>query len=81
VLAKLPGWVVDDVGSVRAEAAPYRDMTPERRAVLLAAACRASAKMLRARVDGARVAEYRDPLPESSKVALERLRRASTVRR
>ncbi|MEI8255142.1 MAG: hypothetical protein WCJ30_05660 [Deltaproteobacteria bacterium] len=77
---KLPAWVVDDAASVRAEAAPYRDMTPEKRGELLASACRAAARMLRARADGARAAEYRDPLPESSKLALARLRGARSIR-
>jgi hypothetical protein len=76
-----PEWVVDDDESVRAEAAPYREMSPERRLVLLAAACRAAARMLRSRPDAEDVLSHRDPLPRSSQKALERLRREARRRR
>ena len=74
MLARLPGWVVDDATSVRNEAAPYRDMTPTERGALLAAACRSAARILRSRADAAQILELRDTLPESSERALERLR-------
>jgi hypothetical protein len=70
----LPKWVVDNESSIREEAAPYVGLTPEERANLLGAACRAGAKLLRARPDAARVLEHVDPLPESSEKALTRLR-------
>lgn len=81
MLAKLPGWAVDDLRSVHVEAAPYVEMTPEMRGALMGAACRAAAKILRARADAARMLEYRDPLPESSRIALQRLRRTAKSRR
>jgi len=71
----LPKWVIDDIESVRLEAAPYREMTLVQRQVLLAAACKAAARMLRSRDDAEEVLAYTDPIPESSKQALARLRR------
>lgn len=75
VLSKLPGWLVDDAESVRQEAAPYRDMLPTERGAHLAAACRGAARLIASRADRARVLEYRDALPESTRAALARLRR------
>lgn len=71
---RLPKWVVDNQSSLREEAAPYVALSPAQRAQLLAAACRAGAKLLRARPDAARLLERVDPLPESSQRALARLR-------
>jgi hypothetical protein len=71
---RLPKWVVDNESSLREEAAPYVSLTPEARAEMLAAACRAGAKLLRARTDAARILARVDPLPESSELALARLR-------
>ncbi len=76
----LPGWVVADRESVRREAEPYRDMTAEQRAGLLAAACRAMARMLALRADRDRVLAHEDPLPPSSVQALRRLRRETATR-
>jgi len=70
----LPKWVTDNASSVREEAAEYVAMTPAERGVLLAAACRAGVKLLRARSDMAKVLEWVDPLPESTELALARLR-------
>jgi len=80
MIAPLPGWVVEDAASVEEEAAPYRDMAPSERAALMAAACRAAARLLRSRVDRERVLEHTDPLPESSVQALARLRRQRSSR-
>ena len=71
----LPGWVVSDAASIECEAAPYREMTPAERLRLLAAACRAGARLLRSRVDAEAAVTHRDPLPQSSLEALARLRR------
>jgi hypothetical protein len=71
---RLPKWVVDNQSSLRDEAAPYVGLSPEERVRMLAAACRAGAKLLRARPDAARLLERVDSLPESSERALERLR-------
>lgn len=70
----LPGWVTDNASSIREEAAPYIELSPEQRAGLLAAACRAGVRLLRARADAARILEHTDPLPVSSEQALARLR-------
>jgi hypothetical protein len=71
---KLPGWVVDNKTSVKREAAPWRDRSDEEHAQALAAVCRASAKILRARDDRAVVNAWVDPLPPHSIAALKRLR-------
>ena len=71
----LPRWVIDDRESVEREAMAYRQMAPEERLKLLAAACRGAARLLRLRGDRERVLRYVEPLPESSQRALERLRR------
>ncbi len=70
----LPRWVTENAQSLRDEARDYVGLTPSERGTLLAAACRAGAKLLRARPDAARLLERVDPLPESSERALERLR-------
>lgn len=70
----LPKWVVDNASSLREEAAPYIGLSPTERAAMLAAACRAGAKLLRARPDAEQILERRDPLPASSEEALARLR-------
>ena len=70
----LPGWIVDDAASVCSEAEPYSKMTEEQRLSLLAMACRAAAKIVLSREDAVAVLAYEDPLPESSRRALERLR-------
>ena len=70
----LPGWVVDNKTSVEREASYWRDRTDEEHAEVLAAVCRASAKILRAREDHAVVTAWVDPLPAHSIAALKRLR-------
>lgn len=78
MLDNLPGWVIDDCDSVRLEAEPFREMTPEQRAVLVKAACRAMARLLQIREDRKQVLEYVDPIPEGTVRALERLRREAS---
>jgi hypothetical protein len=73
-MAGLPKWVVDNRTAVEREAQPYRDLTPEQRWRATAAACRAAARQLAQRADRQRLLDYRDPLPESSVIALRRLR-------
>jgi hypothetical protein len=70
----LPKWVVSNAESLREEAAPYVGLSPEERARMLGAACRAGVRLLRARPDAARLLERTDPLPESTERALVRLR-------
>lgn len=66
---------MDDTNAVCVEAAPYREMTADQRQTLLAAACRAAARMLRHREDAEAVLSHVDPLPPSTIRALARLRR------
>lgn len=70
---KLPGWVVDNRASVRREAELYRNMTPEERGARMAAAVRASARLLAIREDRLAVLQHRDALPASTVQALARL--------
>jgi hypothetical protein len=70
----LPKWVTDNAASIREEAAPYVGLTAQERAAMLAAACRAGAKLLRARADAGRILARTDPVPESTTLALARLR-------
>lgn len=75
MIAKLPGWVVDDVTSVRREVAEWIGTTPEER-WRLAKLCAKDA-MWAARMSGMRdrILAAEDPLPESTVIALTRLRR------
>jgi hypothetical protein len=70
----LPKWVTSNAISLEEEAAPYVDLSPAQRGAMLAAACRAAVRLLRARPDAARVLEHTDPLPPSTVEALARLR-------
>ena len=77
MLAKLPGWVVDDARSVREEVAPLRDATPTE-LWRLAVLCASDAMWaVRAGGHGEEVLSHRDPLPPSSVAALSRLRRSA----
>ena len=74
---QLPGWVVDDVTSVREEVEDWRGLKPAE-LWRLARACTRDA-MWAARASGikGRILDHVDPLPESSVRALERLRNAA----
>jgi len=65
---------MDDRASIEREAEPYRRMTPEQRLDILDSLCRDAVDILSSRADQDRVRQYRDPLPESSVRALQRLR-------
>lgn len=71
---KLPGWVVDNRTSVRREAEPYRNLTPEGRLAILDSLCQDAMDILASRPDRETVLKYRDRLPQSSLAALRRLR-------
>jgi hypothetical protein len=73
-MAKLPKWVVDNHTSVEREAEPHRLLTPEARWRATASACGSAARQLATRPDRQRILDYRDPLPESTRVLLRRLR-------
>ena len=53
---------------------PYRDMTPAERVAVTAAVCRAAAALLALHPDRQRVLDLESPWPESTRVALRRLR-------
>jgi hypothetical protein len=55
-------------------------MDDDRRLALLAAACRAAARMMNLRDDREKVLAHADPLPESSVQALKRLREEAKAR-
>jgi hypothetical protein len=76
-LRELPPWVVDNRTAVAREAQGFRALTPEQRWRAVAAACRGAARQLARRADRRRLLDYRDPLPESSVLALRRLRAAA----
>lgn len=71
---QLPKWVVDNRSSLRDEAEPYVGLSPEQRAPMVRAACRAAMRLLRARPDSALVLAHVDAVPESTERALARLR-------
>lgn len=75
MLPKLPGWVIDDVASVREEVKEWRGTTPAQRWHLARACARDAMWAMRAGGMASRIASHVDPLPESSVRALERLRR------
>jgi len=75
VLDELPGWVISDVESVRREVAEWALMTPAER-WQLATLCSRDV-MWAARASGRleQVLATVDPVPESTRLALARLRR------
>ena len=77
MLAKLPGWIVDDATSVREEVAEWRDTTPAERWRLAILCGRDAMWAIRAGGAAATVLEQLDPLPASTVAALARLRSAS----
>lgn len=75
VLAKLPGWVVDDATSVREEVAHLVETTPSERWRMVELCARDALWALRAGDRAEQALAYRDPLPPSTVAALSRLRR------
>jgi hypothetical protein len=75
VLPKLPGWVVDDVTSVKEEVAEWAAMTAAERWRLARICSRDAMWAARASRMRQRILDQVDPLPESSRQALQRLRR------
>jgi hypothetical protein len=80
-LEKLPGWVVDDVTSVREEVAPYVNASVEQLWRDTQDCARAAMWAVRASGMAERVLAYEDPLPASTVAALERLRADMRARR
>jgi hypothetical protein len=75
-LAKLPGWAIDDEASVRAEVADWVDASSTERWSATRRCARAAASLLRFHADRSKALEWVDPLPESTRQAIERLRSA-----
>ncbi len=80
-VAKLPGWVVDDVTSVREEVAPYVNAPVEKLWRDTQDCARAAMWAARASGMEARVLAFEDPLPASTVAALARLRDELRARR
>lgn len=74
MLKSLPGWVTDNASSVAREAEPYVSLTPEQRAAIMVQVCKTAVSIARGRPDSAKVFAFRDALPASTELALERLR-------
>lgn len=77
MLAKLPGWVVDDAASVRDEVADWVGLSPAELWRLAKLCSRDAIWAIRVNADPQRVLDQVDPLPASTVAALERLRRES----
>lgn len=74
---ELPGWVVDDVASVLDEVKEWRNTTVAERWRLARLCARDAMWAARASGMATRVLGQTDPVPESTLLAMERLRRAS----
>jgi hypothetical protein len=70
----LPGWVIDDDASVREEVADWRGLTAAELWRLAVLCSRDAIWAARASGNPQRVFDYVEPLPESTTLALERLR-------
>jgi hypothetical protein len=71
----LPGWVVDDVASVRAEVAEWAKLSATERWALARLCARDAIWAANASGNRSRILDQVDPLPESTIAALERLRK------
>lgn len=71
----LPKWVISNEASIAREAEDFVAMTPAERAELLAVLCSDAVLLLDARPDSERVLAFRDPMPRSSVVIMDRLRK------
>lgn len=70
---ELPPSLQRELHPVEEEVAETRGLSHEERLILLSMACRAAADLARSRPDAERVFAWRDPLPESSRLAFERM--------
>jgi len=77
MLSRLPGWVVDDVTSVREEVRELVSTTPAARWRLAVLCSRDAMWAIQASGMRERILAQVDPVPESTNRALERLRRAA----
>ena len=74
MLTALPGWVVDDVTSVREEVKEWTDTTPAERWKLALLSSRDAMWAVGASGKREQVLEQIDPMPPSTVAALTRLR-------
>jgi hypothetical protein len=74
MLTKLPGWAIDNDASVREEVAEWKGKTPPELWRLARLCSRDAVWAARASGNPRRILEHVDPLPESTLVALARLR-------
>ena len=72
---ELPGWVTDDVTSVRREVAEWKGTTPAERWRLAVICSRDALWALKASGQAPRILGHVDPLPQSTVLALRRLQR------
>jgi hypothetical protein len=70
----LPGWVALNDESIEREVAPLRDASPAERLAATRRCCAATMRMLRFHPDPESVLRRVDPLRESTRLALRRLR-------
>ena len=77
MLDRLPGWIVDDVASVRAEVAEWRGLSDAERWQLAIVWTRDAMWAVRASGNAQRILEVVDPVPDSTVRALARLRRSA----
>lgn len=77
MITKLPGWVVNDSTSVREEVAEWAGLSPAERWRLAVLCSRDALWAASASGHRERILAHVDPLPESTLVALDRLRRQS----
>jgi hypothetical protein len=75
MLPRLPGWIVDDDASIRAEVAEWRGTTPAERWRLARMCARDAIWAARASGNPQRILDRAEPLPDSTVRALARLRR------
>ena len=74
-MSELPGWVISDEESVRAEVAEWRDLSPAERWKLATMCARDAMWAARASGRAAQILAHEDPPPASTLEALARLRR------
>jgi hypothetical protein len=75
MLADLPGWVIDNAASVRAEVAEWRHLSEAELWRLAVLCSRDTIWAIRASGEASRILERVDPLPSDTVEALARLRR------
>jgi hypothetical protein len=74
-MMRLPGWVVDDVTSVKQEVAEWRGLSQAALWDLAKRCSRDAMWAIRASGRAEQILAHEDPLPESTMRALARLRR------